>query len=391
MKPRSPRSAVRPDTATVATRQEALLAWFDTDGRDLPWRPGPGLYATWVAEVMLQQTTVAAVIPRWQSFLRRFPDVARLAAADEEDVLTAWSGLGYYRRARLLHRAAREVMARHGGQLPTSRDGWRALPGIGDYAAGAIASIGLGLPTAAVDANVKRVLTRWTCADGETAGRMTAADLRALADRHVPAKRAGDWNQALMDLGAGRCRAGEPDCVGCPVGELCAAGRAGTGGEVPPPVPRAGAVPVILSALVARRAGRTLLLPSEAAVVARARGLGRPRRSDLSSLFGGMLGVPSTPWYEGAGRRSAPFVAAWRRWLGQETGPTGQVVACGWVGHAITLYRLQVLVCTVEIATAEARPELDGARWTDMSLDGLPISTLARKVMQRASLSESAG
>ena len=145
-------------------RQRRLLVWYDAVARDLPWRRETTLYGTWIAEIMLQQTTVRAVAPRWSTFLERFPDVSTLAAAAESEVLAAWSGLGYYRRARLLHRAARELRDRHGGRLPTSHDQWRALPGVGEYTAGAIGSIGLGLPVAAIDANVRRVLTRWHCA-----------------------------------------------------------------------------------------------------------------------------------------------------------------------------------------------------------------------------------
>jgi len=387
MDPQVPESSLAPPPAVLRDRRRRLLRWYDEHARDLPWRRGTDLYGTWVAEIMLQQTTVAAVIPRWRAFLDRFPDVRALAAADEAAVLAAWSGLGYYRRARALHRAAREVVERLGGRLPDSREGWRALPGIGDYAAGAIASIGLGLPVPAVDANVRRVLTRWTYDDPEQVAELVPARLSELAAAHVPAARPGDWNQALMDLGAGRCRAGEPDCRGCPVLAHCAAGRAGTGGSVPPVVARSPVRPVVLGALVLRAGDAVLLLASEHATVARARGLGRARREGLTGLFRGMLNPPLTPWYDDrdGGTESADraFERAWRGWLrglgavGLEPQPAGELK------HAITVYRLRVLVSIADWPLATGSLDLPGAAWSTPQVGGEPISTLARKIMRR--------
>lgn len=378
------------ETTEIRARQRRLLAWYDAHARDLPWRRRPSLYGTWIAEVMLQQTTVAAVIPRWQEFLDRFPDVHALAAAEESEVLATWSGLGYYRRARLLHRAGREVLARHGGRLPRSLAGWRELPGIGEYAAGAIASIGLGLPTPAVDANARRVLTRWTCATPAAARQLGAAGLRDLAAAHVPTGRPGDWNQAVMDLGAGRCRAGEPDCVDCPVHEFCAAGRAGTAVGVPPAVPRGTSTPVVLGGLVVRAGEQVLLAASERSVVARVQGLGRPRRADLGGLFVGMLGLPLTPWYPAVGTiDAARLIAAWRRWLRTIKAPCDAVEARGWIRHAITVYRLQVLVCETRWDRPCGVAGLPGAVWAAWPPADQPVSTLARKILRRASLAGS--
>ncbi len=386
MEPATSRRIEDGDETTVDARRHRLLAWYDDHARDLPWRCRTDLYGTWISEVMLQQTTVAAVIPRWSAFLQRFPDVHALAAAGEHDVLTAWSGLGYYRRARMLHRAAREVVDRYGGRLPTTHADWRDLPGIGDYTAGAIASIGLGLPTAAVDANVKRVLTRWTCADDGAARDLTAKALQALATNHVPAERPGDWNQALMDLGAGHCRSGEPDCVGCPVLEVCAAGAAGTGRHVPPPPVRETSRPVLLSALVLRRDGRVLLVPSEESVVTRCRGLGRPSRDDVSGLYVGMLGLPTTPWYHAGAADTAKLTAPWRRWLAGRGSGACEVRDRGWVRHAITVYRLQVLVCVADWAGDPDAVTVPGSLWIAGSAADQPISTLARKILQQTSL-----
>jgi A/G-specific adenine glycosylase len=365
----------------VAARQRDLLGWFDREGRDLPWRRRRTVYGTWIAEMMLQQTTVKTVIPRWEAFLGRFPDVAALAAADETEVLAAWAGLGYYRRARLLHAAARQVMAT-GGALPTSAAQWRALPGVGVYAAGAIASMGQGEAAVAVDANVRRVISRWTCADPAVAGRLTAAALRDRAEAHLVADRPGDWNEAVMDLGAGPCRAGEPDCAACPVRRHCAAGCAGTAAAIPPANPRAPIVPVVLGALVLRRAGSVLLLPSAAATVARARGLGRPRRRDLRGLFSGMLSVPVTPWYDAAVQDAvdeAPgrLAAAWPGWwAGLEPQAAGEV------RHTITNHRLRVVVHVAE--GTGSRSAVDGSVWIPLSACvDQPLSTLTRRVLSR--------
>ncbi len=181
---------------TIRRLRRSVLAWYDARRRDLPWRRDPTLYGIWISEMMLQQTTVAAVVPYWQRFVARFPDVAVLAAATEPEVLEHWSGLGYYRRAQHLHAAARAVVANHGGRLPLSVEGWRALPGVGPYAAGAIASIGLGLPVPAVDANVRRVITRWVAAD-------------AVAGEAMPARARGEnGRRACRSAASGRLEPG---------------------------------------------------------------------------------------------------------------------------------------------------------------------------------------
>ena len=371
----------------VDERRRLLLEWYDTEARDLPWRRETTLYGTWIAEVMLQQTTVRAVMPRWPAFLARFPDVTTLAAAEESAVLAAWSGLGYYRRARLLHRAARQLSDHHDGRLPTSHDQWRALPGVGDYAAGAIASIGLGLPVAAVDANVRRVMTRWHCADSTEASGLKPASIGELARAHVVAARPGDWNQAVMDLGAGPCRAGEPNCRICPVRATCAAGRAGTAAMVPPPRSPVEVQPVLLSCLVLRGAERALLLPVAKAVVASVQGLGRPRRRDLAGLFTGMLALPSTPWYAAvaaSGAATEPLVATWRLWLASLGAGTLPVSVAGTFRHAITVYRLRVVVMVVDWPEPLEIPTIAGAVWARLPALDQPLATPARRALDLA-------
>jgi A/G-specific adenine glycosylase len=194
-----------------------LLAWYDAHARDLPWRANHDPYRVWLSEIMLQQTRVAAVIEHYHEFLRRFPNVKKLALAREASVLAAWSGLGYYRRARMLHAAAKVIVREHRGRFPETEEGLRALPGIGRYTAAAIASIAFGQPVAVVDGNVERVLQR-------LAGkRLADEELWRTANHLLDAKRPGDFNQAIMELGATVCTPRAPLCLTCPVIALCAA------------------------------------------------------------------------------------------------------------------------------------------------------------------------
>jgi len=192
-----------------------LLAWYQRHRRDLPWRANRDPYRVWLSEIMLQQTRVAAVIEHYQEFLRRFPTVEKLAAAREASVLATWSGLGYYRRARMLHAAAKIVVREYAGRFPTTVEGWRALPGIGRYTAAAIASIAFDQPVAVVDGNVERVLQR------VSGTRLSGEELWDAANDLLNTKRPGDFNQAMMELGAVVCTPRAPGCLTCPVVELC--------------------------------------------------------------------------------------------------------------------------------------------------------------------------
>jgi A/G-specific adenine glycosylase len=201
-----------------------LLAWYDANRRDLPWRRSHDPYAIWVSEIMLQQTRVAVVIDRYQVFLDRFPTLESLAAAPEQDVLALWSGLGYYRRARMLHKAAQFVVSHREGKLPSSAAELRLLPGIGTYTAAAIASIAHNECVAVVDGNVERVLCRlqgWA-ADGTAAGTTLRRKVEHAADELVDPQRPGDFNQSMMELGATLCLPRSPQCLVCPVAEDCA-------------------------------------------------------------------------------------------------------------------------------------------------------------------------
>jgi A/G-specific adenine glycosylase len=195
----------------------SLLTWYDLHRRDLPWRASRDPYRVWLSEIMLQQTRVAAVVAHYREFLRRFPTVKKLAAAREASVLAAWSGLGYYRRARMLHAAAKAIVREHGGKFPGTVEGLRELPGIGRYTAAAIASIAFDVPVAVVDGNVERVLQR------VVGRRLAGEELWIAANRLLDAKRPGDFNQAMMELGATVCTPRAPACLTCPIVELCAA------------------------------------------------------------------------------------------------------------------------------------------------------------------------
>ncbi len=237
----------------AAALRKQLARWYTRNARDLPWRRTRDPYAIWISEIMLQQTRVAAAIPHYQRFLARFPDAAALARASEAEVLTAWSGLGYYSRARNLRKAAAAIAER--GAFPGDCESIRELPGVGEYTAAAVASIAFGLPHAVVDGNVRRVIARLTN-DG-------AADVQSVADRLLDRKNPGRSNQALMELGALVCLPRDPLCGACPVARHCQALRHGTQAELPPKRPRAEVRRIRLVLLAIRRRGKILLTPSQ--------------------------------------------------------------------------------------------------------------------------------
>ena len=203
---------------------ERLLEWHDRCGRhDLPWQQEPGLYRVWISEVMLQQTRVTTVIPYFERFISRFPQVSDLAAAPLDEVLALWSGLGYYARARHLHRAAQEIISRHSGVPPTDLAAWCALPGVGRSTAGAILTLAAGAYHPILDGNVKRVLARYHTVPGWPGLPEVQQRLWVLAEAHTPQHRTGAYTQAIMDLGATLCTRTRPDCLRCPVAEGCKA------------------------------------------------------------------------------------------------------------------------------------------------------------------------
>lgn len=218
--------------------QAAVLAWFDREGRkNLPWQTEATPYRVWVSEIMLQQTQVATVIPYFERFMARFPTVRALAEAEEDAVLGHWAGLGYYARARNLHKAARLLVSAHGGELPADADSLVELPGIGRSTAGAVLSLGMGIRAAILDGNVKRVLSRYAAVEGWPGEAQTVRELWRISERLTPRSRVGDYNQAMMDLGATLCLRSRPDCPRCPLRDGCLALRLELTATLPAPRP----------------------------------------------------------------------------------------------------------------------------------------------------------
>lgn len=363
-----------------------LLAWFALHRRDLPWRRHRTLYGTWISEMMLQQTTVATVVPYWERFLVRFPDVDALAAAPLEDVLALWSGLGYYTRARHLHAAAVQVSRQLQGRLPQDFDGWRRLPGVGPYAAGAIASIGLGLREPAVDANVRRVLTRLACRP-EPVGPPAPRALETLARALVPAANAGAWNEALMELGATVCTPRQPACPTCPVASHCGTRTHGLEPAPGPAPARPDPIPV-RAAMAALLWGDRIWLEAAGGPAVPALGPRNPARDDFGRLHQGLLTLPMSAWFpESSPGPASPLELAWRPWPG--TPSPGCFRPAGAFRHAITRYRLTVDVLVLRVGAVaetcdptapEGRP---GGIWSDLAAArDLHVSQLARKALR---------
>lgn len=245
--------------------RRALIAWFAREQRELPWRATRDPYAILVSELMLQQTRVDVVIPYFERFMQRFPDARTLAAAPEAAVLAAWSGLGYYRRARFLQAAAHAIVDEHRGAFPRSHDAILTLPGVGPYTAGAIASIAFGLPVPLVDGNVARVLARWFALDGDQRSSADQKRLWAIADALVDAANPGDFNQSLMELGACICTPRAPRCSSCPVARECDAKKLGDPERFPAAKPRKATIDVRLAVLAVFDAKRRIGLVRRAA------------------------------------------------------------------------------------------------------------------------------
>lgn len=257
--------------------RSSLLAWFDKAKRDLPWRKRNDAYAIWLSEVMLQQTQVQTVIPYWERFLQRYPTVDALARAPLDDVLQLWSGLGYYSRARNLHRCAQQVAAL--GGFPRTAAELKELPGFGPYTAGAVASIAFGEPAPLVDGNVARVLSRLFVIEGAPGDKPREKALWAKAAELVEGARPGDFNQALMELGALVCRTDNPACLLCPLAEHCGALKAGRVAELPPPRVRAPRKLLNLAVAIWEREGTLLFV-----------------RREGKGLFGGLWELPSVEY-----------------------------------------------------------------------------------------------
>ena len=336
-----------------------LLAWYDRHRRVLPWRASPGEasdpYGVWLSEIMLQQTTVAAVIPYYEGFLARWPTVADLAAADLDEVLHAWQGLGYYARARNLHRCAGVVAGELGGCFPDTEAGLRELPGIGAYTAAAIAAIAFGQRAVVVDGNVERVMARLHGVHQPLP--QAKPNLYELADGATPEVRPGDYAQAVMDLGATVCTPRSPTCALCPWMQACTAFAAGNPASLPKRSPK--------KTRPVRRGVAFWAVRDDGAVLL--------RRRPEKGLLGGMMEVPSTPWEERQWSQAdvlahAPVAAEWR-------------AIDGAVQHTFTHFRLELTVLVGEVGMEE---NSDG-RWVPLDqLAGQALPTVMKKVVKLA-------
>jgi A/G-specific adenine glycosylase len=358
--------ARRQRRATSADPAHDVLTWYDRERRDLPWRSPPGQradpYRVWLSEIMLQQTTVKAVIPFYLAFLARWPSVHDLANAPEADVLAAWAGLGYYTRARNLHRCANVVVRELNGRFPEHESGLRALPGIGPYTAAAIAAIAFGQPSTPVDGNIERVIARLFGI--ETPLPAAKPELKRLAATLTPAVRAGDYAQAMMDLGATVCTPRRPSCLMCPLAGNCRARADGTTGVLPRRSPKPERPQRHGAAFVALREDGHVLL----------------RRRPAQGLLAGMVEVPGTAWLdeETDARdllRTAPVRADWWR-------------VAGVVTHTFTHFRLELAVYRAIVRADDGLTfwaEPDRCFWVArqaIGTSGLP--TVMRKVVAHA-------
>lgn len=251
---------VLPDSEWFRVFRRRLGAWFDRNAKDLPWRGRGDAYAVWVSEIMLQQTQVATVCGYFTRFLQAFPTVEELARADEEQVLKHWEGLGYYRRARQLHRAAKIIVAEYGGEFPREIEQARQLPGIGRYTAGAILSIAYDIPQPILETNTVRVFSRLLSYEGDPHGAAGQRLLWSMAEAIVDPKRPGRLNQALMELGREVCKSRRPACASCPVQAFCRAAQNGLQESIPRPKAKRQITEVREAAVIVRRKGRILLM-----------------------------------------------------------------------------------------------------------------------------------
>jgi A/G-specific adenine glycosylase len=356
----------------LASFRANLLAWFREFQRDLPWRRTRDPYRIWLSEIMLQQTRVAAVVPYFEKFLERFPDVRSLAEAPQEEVLRLWSGLGYYTRARNLQRAAQIIVVKHGGEFPRELDAALALPGIGAYTAAAILSIAYGEKLAVLDGNVARVLARIEAVRGDLREGTRWKELQSGASRLLSPESPGDWNQAMMELGATLCTPRAPQCLLCPVATYCRARKLGLAEDIPQRRKKREAVRVALVAAVfLTPKGETLLLPP-----AKSRG---NSAGDIPTLVSGMWHFP-TQSIEGD---SAKALRALLRSISGGKGAGQQPpVALGQVKHAVTYRRIVVLPYLIAVRRL---PRKHG--WRGLALaevPALPISNLTRKIARAA-------
>ena len=362
------------DSQSSAALSRHLLDWFARNARDLPWRRDRTPYRVWLAEVMLQQTQVDTVVPYYERFLARFPRIDALGSAPLEDVLKVWEGLGYYARARNLHAAAQQILACQDGRLPETYEELLALPGIGRYIAGAVASIAFGQDVPAVDGNARRVLCRLFAVSDDVTRTPVQRELDALAAGLVPADHAGEFNEALIELGATVCTPRAPRCIECPLQTECVAYAQGVAQTLPVRRPRRLVPHYDVAAAVTLRDGRVLVAQRKA-----------------EDMLGGLWEFPGGKREAG---ESLPecLTREMREELGVEV-QVGEMLTV--VKHAYTHFRITLHAFLCCLAAGEPRC-LDCAdfRWVDrQELDALPMSVADRRIARalQATLGEDGG
>jgi A/G-specific adenine glycosylase len=351
----------------------ALLSWFATYQRSLPWRRDRDPYRIWISEIMLQQTRVAAVIPYFENFCARFPGVQALAEAEEAEVLRMWSGLGYYSRARNLQAAAQQIVRDHGGTFPTAEEHIRALRGIGQYTTNAILSIAFGKNHAVVEGNVARVVARLQAVRGDLRAGSRWELLQSAADRLLAPEVPGNWNQAMMELGATICTPRSPQCLLCPVAKFCRARKLGIQDLIPEKRKKRATVGVQLAAAVlVDDRGKCILLPPPK------NGAGKALADDIPTLVSKMWHFPTTAVREDP-------ASELRGYLENVVGAKGlpsRFVALHKIRHAVTYRAISLLPFLVKF---KKLPRVKGARIILLKdFSSVPVSNLTRKVARAA-------
>jgi len=338
-----------------------LLNWYQDNARQLPWRDHPDPYVVWVSEIMLQQTRVETVIPYFRKWVERFPTISNLAAAPQRQVLNLWEGLGYYSRARNLHRAAQIIVEDYDGQVPQDVKTLKKLPGIGAYTAGAIASIAFGADEAALDGNIRRVLSRVFNLTEPAGSRVGEKHLWGIADEYLPPGKAGDYNQALMDLGATICTPKAPGCTACPVSDLCQANALGIQTERPVPKTKSKIPHYIVAAAVFQQDDKVMIVQ-------------RPQ----SGLLGGMWEFPGGKQETGEDLKSCL-----RREICEELDVEIQVgEQFGVYNHAYTHFRvtLHAFLCTMNGSQPQLKEHTDIHWVTPPELSQFPMGKIDRQI-----------
>jgi A/G-specific adenine glycosylase len=361
--------------APLSRFRKNLLAWFAQSQREMPWRRTRDPYRIWLSEIMLQQTRVAAAIPYYERFLERFPNVETLAAAPEEEVLRLWAGLGYYSRARNLQKAARLIVAKHNGIFPSEPADALALPGIGTYTAAAILSIAYQKKHAVLDGNVARVIARLEAVRGDLRTNATWQTLQISADRLLQERSPGDWNQAVMELGATLCTPRSPQCPLCPVSKFCEARKQGLADVIPEKRAKRGTIKITLASLVlVDPRGKTLLLAPPKS----ARKSATP--DDVHTLVSRMWHFPTVSVQHGQAAATLKNFAQESLFGGRkfqiELAPVKKV------RHAVTYRSITVHPFRLELKKI---PKVSGAKVLPLAhLSVVPISNLTRKVARAA-------